>query len=101
MTKAEQMYALIDARAATGKTVTDYCADVGISRSKYNYWQLRRRRQPPPATAERQGFIAVQPQRSTGLNVRLAGGLRLTFEAAQVGAAADLLLQMDRRHAEF
>ena len=99
MTKADQMYALIDARAATGKTVVDYCAEVGISRAKYNYWQLKRKRSTAPSP-EASAFVVLRPKDGQ-LTVTLSGGLRLDFAGDQLAQAAELLLQMDRRHAEF
>lgn len=99
MTKANQMYALIDARAASGKTVVDYCAEVGISRAKYNYWQLKRKRSTVPSPDE-PAFVTLRPKERE-LTVTLSGGLRLNFAGDQLAQAADLLLQMDRRHAEF
>lgn len=99
MTKAEQMYALIDARAASGKTVIDYCAEQGISRAKFNYWQLKRKREAQTGTAA--AFVALRPEEPSRLSVGLGGGLRLEFSAEQLSIAADLLLRMDARHAKF
>lgn len=93
------MYALIDARPASGKTVAAYCAEKGISRAKYNYWQLKRRREqaPQPELA----FVRLRPTTQSELKVELPGGLRLRFATDQLPVAAELLLQMDRRHAEL
>ncbi|MEL7160121.1 MAG: hypothetical protein AAFN92_05135 [Bacteroidota bacterium] len=53
------MYTLIDARAATGKTVVDYYAEVGISRAKYNYWQGKRKRSAMPP--DELAFVTLRP----------------------------------------
>jgi hypothetical protein len=103
MTKAERMYALIDARAASGKTVVAYCAEIGISRAKYNYWQLKRKR---AAAGDSTGFVRLQaPKEQTpaaeALRLTLPGGLLLSVADGSLGRLADLLLQMDRRYAEF
>ena len=45
MIKAEQMYVLINARAASGKTVVHYYEEQDIFRAKCNYWQLRCKRE--------------------------------------------------------
>ncbi len=96
MTKAEQMCVLIDARQASGKTVQDYCAEHGISRSEYNYWQTRRKREAPQG-----GFAELLPRGPQALNLRLFGGLELTLAADRLDLAAGLLRQMDRRRAEL
>ena len=95
------MYVLIDARQASGKTVQDYCAKHGISRSKHNYWQTRRKRETSQRPMPQSGFAELLPRGPQALSLRLSGGLKLTFDGDQLELAARLLLQMDRRGAEF
>ena len=94
-----QKDALLDAQRASGQTVRAFCAERGIKESRFYSWRARQR-QADREGATRPGFVAVRPQ-AASLRVRLSGGLELHLDPSQLDLAAELLLKMDRRRAEF
>jgi hypothetical protein len=107
MDKASRMYALVERQASSGQSIKDFCITEGISYATFHYWR-RKSLSHREATPHSEGFISLRCLTSSesavadlNLEVRLPGGLHLSFGQSDLERVADLLVRLDRRYAEL